>query len=1239
MDNLYIRLFGILELCYGDNSHSQPVVLQARSFLAYLIYHHDQFIPRQRLLGIFWGEQEETQARRALSHALWQIRQHGKALAERLITESDALSFRLQEEDVLDVERFEARCRPTSPPAPLAERIHRLEEAVTLYRADLLEDIYDDWVLLERERLRERYLQALETLTMLNKQRGSYEIALNAAQRLVAADPLRESAHREVMRLYHLLGRPRAALHQYQRLRATLTEELNTQPTARTRTLCKEIAATLDDASAPYLPIEVTPPLMGNLSQLPFVGRREERRQILNTLKAALRGHGGLTIVRGAAGVGKSRLVRELVADAEWRGFQVGLAKVSPLGAVPPYQLLRAALSALLTPLRLSQLAEIVEAQRLSALAPLFPPLREQLPDLPQLPPLDLHAEWQRLWDALGHTLHALASITPLLLVLEDVHWADNASLAALPHLAAHLTDAPLMLLLTSRIVEAHERPLVLETLETAGQNAPLTRITLPPFNASEIHALIQRALALRGNPVASGTFVASLEHATGGNALHLVESLKLLLEQGALIQKEDGHWHIQDASTSLETPTSVKALIAERVARLPATTRAVLELVAVLGEHAEFSALSATAIAPIQDLLGHLEQLEKRGFLRQQEKGYRFEHDLLQDAVYAGLPADRRRALHQQAAVTLEALYPDRIEALAYHFWAGELWDKAATYNRRAGQQAHAAYAGTEALMYYERALTAWARQPAPEHTFGLRLYQERGKVNDDLGYLDKAEKDCQDAYALAEQLGDVVAQAKALNALAYLHHQRGDFTNAELTALQAQAKAETANRDVEIALSLFHLANAVRNQGRYPEALHNYQRAIATFEALDDKVRLADALNRMGYALELTGRYAEAREVIERSLLIRRQLGDKIGIAYSLINLFAHHYYHANFDEGFSVAREALEICQAIGHPSGETAAQLDLGIAALEKGEWEIALSHLERSRRMAQGIGDLAVVANAWGEMGRLLYFRGDLKRAREKLEEAHTLLKTSNEEHQMSGVLAPLAQVCLGLGEIEQAQVHAQAALDIAERQQSPWNVALAHRVQGEVKAAVSQETGRIAEHFETSIRIFREIESSAEMARSMATYAEYLLRPGATAAERERALSLTEQARAIYQKKGMQADLRRLADRLVSHRQPAQIHIRLARRDMPIGRPLTDNETVEITWSVAAPTDDEIDGKVARRRHRIRRLLREASQQGAEATVNDLAQALDVSTRTIKRDLAALRAAGHEIATRGSREF
>ena len=230
----------------------------------------------------------------------------------------------------------------------------------------------------------------------------------------------------------------------------------------------------------------------------------------------------------------------------------------------------------------------------------------------------------------------------------------------------------------------------------------------------------------------------------------------------------------------------------------------------------------------------------------------------------------------------------------------------------------------------------------------------------------------------------------------------------------------------------------------------------------------------------------------------------------------------------------------------------------------------------------------------------------------------------------------MAQISINLEHYEEAIIYANNGLQKAQKIGEPWGTGRAHRVMGEISGVLGSKKINVEPvfHFEESIRILRKIGAEAELARSMASYG-FFLRP---TDQSQKSSKLIEDAKTIFQKLGMKPAISRLERDINSCLSPDQHKVRLPHISAPTGRPLRDTEWVTVNWTITNPEDNAIQGKVARRQHRLRRLLDEARSQGAAPTVTDLASVLETSSATIKRDLAFLRESGLQVQTRGSRE-
>ncbi len=1277
---LRIRLLGVLEVEEAGRPLPLPSSAAARSLLAYLLLHHDRPLSRDRLVGIFWPERPDAAARHALSQALWQIRRALGLAAGRLEAEQDMVSFLLFPGDHLDVDAFQRLCTRRLSASPL-EEARRLQTAIALYRGDLLEVIYDDWVLLERERLRETYLDALERLITLHKQRQDYAQALAYARQLVAADPLHERAHRDLMRLYHLAGRPQAALEQYARLRDLLDRELGIEPSATTTSLAQEIA-TQAGLGAPHLPMAKDIPSVPFLEEdasIPLVGRREERAALLDHLNAAVAGRGGLVLVEGEAGVGKTRLLQEVARDAAWRGVQVLWGQSLEATADHPYHPLKEALISCLTPLRVEQLTVLVEDVWLQQVGRLIPQMAAWLPGQPSSPARGPDQEQSRFREALARIWQGLAQIAPHLLILEGLHWADEDTLAALAHLASRLEGSRLLVLASYRREEAREEPHRWQALQSLDRAAGGRRLLLSRLDQEETAELIRVGLGLT---TAAPLLGQRIYGESEGNPLFVLEILRALYGEGLLYRDESGVWHTPWDGTMTEDaeiplPPTLEQAIRRRLARLDDEARAVLDAAAVLERNATFRLLLAATGLPQGRLLDALADLRQRHLLVETPAGYRFSHGKIRQVVCAEMEERRRHELHRRAAFALESIAPRQIMALASHFERGEMWPEALQYHRRAAEQAVGVQAYTVAARHYERALALADRVGlADEERFELLSACETalsilGRRSDQMTCLEmmarlarsdprrladvhrrrawvlvqtsryrEAEEAAQEAIRLALERDDqpIVAQAHIalgtalgvrgqregaiahLQAAAEIGARLGDAgiegeAHALLSSLFLAANEHgPARRHAEIALQrhkardykkgiaglLSTLGRIDALEGDLAQAEARYRRSLEICRTIGYRHGEARNLTNWGLILIEQGRIGQAQHLYQEALRAYRSVGDSRGESLILGNLAdLYHTFLGDDERAARYAQQAWQRCREVGNPDTGYIL-LTLGRIACRRGEHDLALARLEEGLAVMRAMGKRRGEGEALRSLAALALHRGQPQAALEYLERAEAIYRQTGLILPAVGLLAQKGGALLALGRRRAAlEATAQAMARLRPGVEQGYLVPYLHY---RVLTALDQP---------------EEARDAIEQAHRMLMEVLQSLSPP----EREKSLAGVPEHRAIMD-----------AWRSV---QPQRLTVRLPRAEAPTGRPLDDDEWVEVIWTVAAPEDEAIRGKVARRRHRLRRLLDEAVAQGAAPTLGQLAEVLQVSLRTVKRDLAALRAAGYATPTRG----
>jgi DNA-binding SARP family transcriptional activator len=438
-----IRLLGQPSFFLNGEPFKFSAPRKALALLGYLLLKRAVPTARDSLAYTLWSEDTEEEARTELRRHLNYLKNAlplSPSETPWVRAEGDAVQWNPGAELLFDVAEFE---RLASVPEEQAR-------AVEVYRGDLLETLYEDWIFPERERLRARFLETLHALLLESRSRRDFPKAIAHAQRLLAVDPWREDVLRQLMTVRYESGDRSGALREYDQFARRLRDEMDVTPMPDTGALREAMArdapASEMQPSAHAAPLEdqTTGPL------LPLVGRQIEMEQLSALWNRAAHGHGGAALVSGEAGIGKSRLVSELALTVSAQGGRVLFgATLHPEGA--PYQPLADALHSA------APLLSAVDIQPvwLAAVAQVVPDLRVRRPDLPPLATLDPNRERLRLFEAIAAALQVLARPRPVLLVLEDLHWAGSATISAFEFLSRRAAGQPILIIGTYRSEEA----------------------------------------------------------------------------------------------------------------------------------------------------------------------------------------------------------------------------------------------------------------------------------------------------------------------------------------------------------------------------------------------------------------------------------------------------------------------------------------------------------------------------------------------------------------------------------------------------------------------------------------------------------------------------------------------------------------------------------------------------------------------------------------------------------------
>ncbi|NKQ37109.1 MAG: AAA family ATPase [Chloroflexi bacterium] len=738
-----------------------------RSLFAWFILHPQQPHNREWLADLLWPDAPPERTRRNLSDTLYRLRQ---TLGDGwLDVGREQISLRRRDDLWVDVWAFET--------AVSAEDTTGLQQALPLYHGDLLPDLYDGWILQRRLILREMWLDGLAALGRATERERNYQTARDAFQQLTQVDPLREEAWRGLMRVLAGAGQLPAAIAAYEQLEDRLNRELGVPPTDKTRQLAEHLRRELELQTAVHQ--------QSRQFNQPFVGRVTERARLLTRLDKAAKGQGGIAVILGEAGLGKTRLLQEIAYSADWRGWQTAWGYGDEFSLPQPYAPLANALSAALPPPRLEQISQLLAPHTLSLIAQLLPQKR---PSSARSDLAQSASPRQQLPLALGQLLDNLQQIAPHLFLLDDIQWADTAVWQLLAELRPRLQNMSILVLVSGRLNTLRRQTAVWETLQKWDREGE-TIIRLPEMAAADLEQLV-----IRQRPQITGPQISQLQRSSGGNpliALNLLDNIP---------------------DTVSDIPLSLAHISRQQLTALSDPAQLALQAAAVIGCRFSYTLwqtiLEQVSAADLPQLAGELEQAN---LISLDEQTYRFAHDTLRAAVYHTTPAERRRHLHRSALEATRQTSSADVLTLLYHAEGAGLTRLTAEYALLAGDQALAAFSYETAVAHFNKALDAL---PANDQMNRFAALHGRIQALDVLADRAAQQADLSQLQQLADQLKQPDKQARAYYLSARYFYITGQLETALQHAQTGLALAQSA-QNKRLQADFYHqLGQIVREQ-----------------------------------------------------------------------------------------------------------------------------------------------------------------------------------------------------------------------------------------------------------------------------------------------------------------------------------------------------------------------------------------------------------------------------------------
>ncbi len=980
---------------------SSPTI---KSLLAYLVLNRDRAVDRRRLAFLLWPRGTEFAARRNLRqyiHRLRRILEPVDPQGQLVETQGNLVRFCPPDPWFLDIDAFEVA----------AAHDESLEEAVALYRGELLSDIYEDWLEPERQRLARLFGQTLLRLIDRLESAGDVARAILYAEHYLAQEPLLESAYVRLMRLNYALGDRARIKDIYQKLVETLDEELGVRPLPETTLMYQAMVAGeyKENLTLPPLPSKARDTTSNHekteARHPSLIGREEDRAWLDEVLSQAEAGHGGVCLIHGESGIGKTRFVTEWLSSVQTPTY-VFSGRSYEFESMLPYSPLADALRRGLKDQAIPWEMFRPPPTWLAALHSLVPDLQARfLVSDAAGPGRDYH-----IFEGLGNFLLTLSRQRLLVLFLDNLHCADAPTWNFVGYLAQAAIQARLLVVIAARLEDVPQEAARL--IHSLRQRGWLRERKLQRLSKEDTRQLISE---LRPQDPPDPGFAAQIYQETEGNPFFIIETLSALREAGAdwtgKLPTDD-----PDNRSALAIPLQIQEVILSRLDKLGEESRAALGVAAAIGREFSFELLREASQLPAEVLLNALDDWLTRDLVQETSDGYDFTHEKLSHVIYQQLSRARRQWIHLQIAGYLETHTPDLDAAqLANHYYLSSEPARALPYLIQAGERALSVRSYREAHEFGLRAIGLFGRFPSlrqSQQTERLDLTLQLAQAHSYIGALPRALEMLQEAERMAEALGDISRLAGIFIRSARLFWLRG-----------------------------------------HPQTASDYaRRALRHAEELDDATLRWAALRMLGRASVVLSQYDDAIAYLLRYTHLAEQgpspadlpvIYGYLGVAYARVG---------SWQRAIHAAQTGLDLADAGLPGATHVVARMQLAFIYAELREWQEALAVAEPVRWLWQQDGMSPHSFMLRAVVGLSLVHTGQIESGLAEIEAA---IKWADDvDYRM---LPHLPWLFLGpcyqaAGDPERGLGAAHRAANSAAQMGDRWAEAVALRTQAEIEA-------------------------------------------------------------------------------------------------------------------------------------------------------------------------------------------
>ena len=930
------RILGPIELVAPSGELIDLKGAKTRALLGLLLLNPGRVVSADEMIDRLWAGASPHDALGTLQVHVSRLRkslldnQAGIELVSRkpgYVAELD-----LEELDVTSFEHLLAEGRAAMTAGRVVQAAAALSESLNLWRGSVLADVtFSGPAIAEIARLEEARLRSLELWAEAELAAGHHKEMVSRLEALVAEHPLQEQLWSARMLALYRADRQGDALLAFQELRTLLSEELGIDPSPAIRQLHESILR--QEPSLDWTPVDGSgdgdggkllavesiplPPEFVACEPQDFVGREPEMSWLRGIWDQVLGGRAQLALLTGDAGIGKTRLAAHLAYGLHNDGATVLLGRCDE-DAIVPYQPFVEAIRRYVLSSSTETLRERLGERRASELARLIPELRERIPDLPEPPRGEAETQRYRLFEAIASFLFDLSVGSPLLLVVDDLHWADRSTLLLLRHLVRQGESARILFLASYRETEAGSGNALADLLADLRRERIGERLRIEGFSFPEV-AEMCRHYVHSTEDLPTPVFVEALRRETQGNPFFIDEVLRHLV-----VQTPEGAkpWASAERVDEIDMPESVREVVGRRLLRLGRDTRDLLSIASAIGSEFDVDLVEKLMDASGERILDAIEEAVEAGILIDHQTRYVFSHALLRRTLYDGLSGIRRVRLHRKIGFAMMELYEGNLDPhlseLAHHFYEaapGGAWSEAVDFAQRAGARAMSQLAYDEAVYHFRRALEVLTETGEDDGRRRCELLLSMGDAQWRGGQMLAARDTFFEASAIARDLNDARLLGRA--ALGYG------------TGLGGYARSIRAN----------------------PTLIGLLEEALDEHDGSDDDLHVR-LLARLAVELYFTPQIERRRALADQAVDMARRLEDPVAL---LVALHGREWSSLGvdvpLDRQISAAEEIVSLAEAQGEKEVAYQGAFLRTMALISAGDLEAADDAVETAERLA------------------------------------------------------------------------------------------------------------------------------------------------------------------------------------------------------------------------------------------------------------------------------------------------